>query len=148
MRHDDEVCAVVVTDVVNRADVRMIEGRDRAGLAIESRATVGIVTELARQNLDGYRAIEPRIACLIDLAHATRAERLEEFIRAETRAQAKAHRVGTMTEGEIRADYSWKGDSLAGLSASVNSRTSCRCGCKWPRRHDQFRRVHSRSLES
>jgi hypothetical protein len=40
MLHDEERRAVLLADVVERADVRMIERRNRLGLALESLAKV------------------------------------------------------------------------------------------------------------
>ena len=40
--HDQEIDAVLVADVIQRADVRMGQPRDRAGLALESLASIGV----------------------------------------------------------------------------------------------------------
>ena len=82
----EEVDAVLMPDVVQRADVRMIERRDRARLALEALAQLRIRRERRRQDLDRHRAIEPRIARPIDLAHATRADERDDFIGAEVHA--------------------------------------------------------------
>ena len=44
-----------------------------------------------RQDLDRDRAIEARVAGLVDLAHATGAKRAEDFVWAETGAGGKCH---------------------------------------------------------
>ena len=66
-------------DVVERADVRMIELRDRARFAIEPLAELRIGGEQVRQDLDRDDAIEAGIAGFVDLAHAARAERRRGF---------------------------------------------------------------------
>jgi hypothetical protein len=59
---------VIGADVVDRADVRMVEGGDGAGFALES------FVEFFFGNFDGDRAIEAGIAGSVDLSHAARAE--------------------------------------------------------------------------
>ena len=59
-----------MADVVERADVRMIERRDRARLALEALAQLRVGRERRRQDLDRDRAVEPRVAGAVDFAHA------------------------------------------------------------------------------
>ena len=80
-----------VAHVVQRADVGMIELRDRAGLAVEALAELRIGGERVRENLDRDRAIEARVARLVDLAHAAGAEGGEDFVRAEASAGLQCH---------------------------------------------------------
>jgi hypothetical protein len=58
---------IVGTDVVQRADVRMIQRRNRLGFPLEA------VGELLVGCLDGHDAVEACVACFVDLAHAPRA---------------------------------------------------------------------------
>lgn len=74
---------VVVTDVIERADVRMVELRDGLGLALEPKPELRVLRELRRQNLDGHAAVEPRVASLPHLTHAARANARDDLIRAE-----------------------------------------------------------------
>ena len=85
--------AGVRSEVVNREDVGMRERRDRLGFAFEARKGRRILGELIRQNLDCDVAIERRVASLVDLAHAARANRRENLVRAETDASRESHRV-------------------------------------------------------
>jgi len=73
----------MLVDVVDRADVGMIELRDRFRFARETLAELRIVGERARQHLDRDRTVEPRIACAIDLSHAAGAERRDDLVRTE-----------------------------------------------------------------
>jgi hypothetical protein len=74
--HDQEVDAVLMANVVEHADVRMIQGGNGPGLALETRA------ELLMAN---------RIAGLVNLAHAAPAHRLEDPVRPEFRPRFQAH---------------------------------------------------------
>jgi hypothetical protein len=81
--HDQERPAVLVPDVVERADVGMIQLRDRPRLAVEPFAKLRVGGQRFGQDLDRDDAIEPRIASLIDLAHAARSDGGENLVRAE-----------------------------------------------------------------
>ena len=78
-------------DVVERADVRVIQGRDRARLSLEPCAELRVVRDVVRKDLDGHRAVEPRVACLVDLPHATRAERRHDLVRSQPSAVTERH---------------------------------------------------------
>ena len=78
-------------DVVDRADIRVLERGDRAGLALESRAPLRIGRHVGRQHFDGDRAIEPRVAGLVDFAHPAGAERREDLVGAEAGAGGESH---------------------------------------------------------
>ena len=91
MRHDQVVRAIDVADVVDAADVRMIERGNRPRLAFETCTQIGIAGDFSWQDLDGDCAIEARVAGFVDLAHAARAERAEDFVRTESGAGGKCH---------------------------------------------------------
>ena len=83
--------AVVLADIVERADVRVSEGRDRARFALESLAELRVGGKDARENLDGDGAVESRVAGPVDLAHAAGAERRHDFVRAEADSGHQGH---------------------------------------------------------
>ena len=84
--HHQVLDVAVAADVVHHADVRMGERGDGARLTLEAQPSLGIRGEIRRQDLDGDGPIEPRVAGLVDLAHAASAERRLKLIRAETSA--------------------------------------------------------------
>ena len=81
MRHDQVVRAIDAADVVDAADVGMVQGRDGASLALEAGSQIGIASDLTRQDLDRDRPIEARVACSVDLAHPARADLGGDSIR-------------------------------------------------------------------
>jgi hypothetical protein len=89
--HDEERDGVragggaLVADVVQRADVRMVQGRDRARFTLEALA------ERAGDRLDRNGAIQPRVDRAIDLAHAAGADLRGDFVDAEARAGGETH---------------------------------------------------------
>ena len=75
-----------MADVEQRADVRMIERRDGARLAVEAVAQLRVGGERRGEDLDRDGAIEPRIAGAIHLAHPTLADECDDFVGAEAHA--------------------------------------------------------------
>ena len=65
---------IVIADVVNRADIGMVERRDGAGFALEAPQAIAVGREGGGKNLDGDLSSEARIARAIHLAHTTSAE--------------------------------------------------------------------------
>src|SRR5207248_398988 len=77
---------VVRADIVNLADIGMIQRGDGANLALEP------VAEALGRYLDCHFATHPRIACTVDLAHAACAEWRDDLVRAEPGAGSERHR--------------------------------------------------------
>jgi hypothetical protein len=66
---------IIGTDVVERADIGMIQRRDSAGLTLEP------VAELLRRKLDGHFAPEPSVGSTVDFAHSSSAESPRDSVR-------------------------------------------------------------------
>jgi hypothetical protein len=76
-----------VTNIVERADVRVVEAGDGFRLALKSLACLRSTVAVFRQNLDGDCAVEAAISGLVDLAHAPHADRRENLVRAKARVR-------------------------------------------------------------
>ena len=72
---------VVGSDVVQRADIGMVQGRDGPHLAL------GSLAELLGGHLDGHVPTDAGITCAIHLAHAAGADSGGDFVGAEPRAR-------------------------------------------------------------
>ena len=72
--HGDEVPAFVLVDVVDGADVGMVEGRCRLRLALESLERVPVPGHLFREELQRDGALEPGVFRLVDDTHPPAAE--------------------------------------------------------------------------
>ena len=92
--HDDVANAVLFADVVELADVGMIQGRDGAGFAFEACVRFGFFGEMFGENLDGDGAVEAGVARAVDFAHAACAEAGLNFVGAELGAGSERHWVG------------------------------------------------------
>src|SRR5437773_1589988 len=90
-------CAVnsggaVATEIVERADVRVIERRYRPRFAFESLPRAGLVAHARAEDLDRHDAIEPRIDRAVHLAHTAGPKRCLDFVGTEARACVQRHR--------------------------------------------------------
>ena len=81
--HHEKWMARRLTHVVNNANIRMIQRRSSARLALET-FTRNFSRKGLRQDFDGYLAIQPRIPGPIHFAHTALTNRRDDFVRAET----------------------------------------------------------------
>ncbi len=102
------VDVVVVADVVQRADVRVIEVRDHPGLALEALPGLRLIGKMPRQYLDRDHAVETCVARAVDLAHSPLADLLDQAVVGQ-------HLAGLYRHGVLPKP--WVGWSLCGLAA-------------------------------
>ena len=74
---------IVRPDVVDLADVRMVQRSDRTRFLLESVEAIGVGRERRWQHLDRDLAPQSRITSAVHLAHAARADRRENLVRTE-----------------------------------------------------------------
>jgi len=72
--HDDVEPVLVFADVVNGADVGMVQRGCGAGFALEAFARLGILGQIFRKKLKRYTAAEALILSFVDHAHSATAE--------------------------------------------------------------------------
>jgi hypothetical protein len=68
--HHEVADAVLLSDIMEGADVGMVQRRDGSGFAVETLPGVGILGKLRRKNFDGNSAIQASVARAIDFTHA------------------------------------------------------------------------------
>ena len=130
--HDDEVDTVLATDVVERADVRMVQARDRARLLLEALLELGVIGKMRRQHLDGDGAIEPCVPGFVDLAHTAGADGREDLERTELCSGFERHRVlGSLYQREATA-VERAPSTLRPVEDDLQSRFSSKRTCKPP----------------
>ena len=78
--HRDELPALELADVVDRADRRMIEGRGGSRLALEPLERQLIRGRVGGQEFQRERAAEPRVLGLVNHTHAARTDLLDDTI--------------------------------------------------------------------
>ena len=77
---------VIRADIVQRADVGMIERGDGARLALEA------IVELARGNLDRDGPVEARVGAEVHLAHAALADHRQNLVVTKLFAGGQGHK--------------------------------------------------------
>ena len=78
--------AFVVTDVEQRADVRVGQPRYRSRFMQEPQSRRGRRQRRFVENLDRDQAVQSRIACLVDLPHPSGAKLRQNFVRPQALA--------------------------------------------------------------
>ena len=72
--HGYEGTSLIVIDLVNGADIWMIEGRRGSRFAFEALQGPRIAHRMIRKKLQGNQTAEADVLCLIDDTHAARTE--------------------------------------------------------------------------
>ena len=78
--HGDERLAVLLADVMNRADARVIQRRCGLGLTSKPLQGLAILGHAFRQELKGDKAVQPRVFGLVDNTHAAATELLDDAV--------------------------------------------------------------------
>src|SRR5437879_4814884 len=81
--HHQEIGVVLLTDVVKRADMRMVQAGNGARLPHNSFMYFRAIGKISSQYRDGYKALQPSICSLVDLAHAAFAQERQDLIRPQ-----------------------------------------------------------------
>src|SRR6185436_18727395 len=81
--HGDERAAVLLADVVDRADVGMVERRGGPGFTLKAAQGLGITRQIAGDELERHRTVQARIFGFVHHAHPAAAELLEDAVVRE-----------------------------------------------------------------
>ena len=76
------VNAVLMANIVKRANVGMFKRRDGARLALKALAEFAVRRKMLRQDLDCHHTIKAGITGAIDLSHAACARQRKQFVGA------------------------------------------------------------------
>ncbi len=99
--HHQVVDAVVVTHVVQGADVRMVELGEGARLALEAGGQLRRIPQPPRQHLDRHLALEALVPGPVDLTHAAGAQGGDDGVGAEAGAGGQGHGSGLSRTGGV-----------------------------------------------
>src|SRR5215467_9087738 len=78
--HRDESLAILLVDLVNGANVGMVEGGCRLGLAAKAHQSLRILGHLVRKEFQSNEAVQFRVLGLIDDAHPATADLLDDAV--------------------------------------------------------------------
>ena len=81
--HGDEGAAVLLADVVNGADVGMVQSGGGPRFALEPAQRLPVARQVVRQELEGHEATESSVLRFVDHAHAAAAELLDDAVVGE-----------------------------------------------------------------
>ena len=68
--HHDVGLAILLPDVINRADIGMVQRGSSLRLALKASQRLGIAGHFVGQELERHEAVEARVFGLVDNAHA------------------------------------------------------------------------------
>jgi hypothetical protein len=91
--HHQVIDPILTPNVMQHADVRMIQARDGFGFALEALLANRIRRELRWQNLDCHGALEARVSRPIHFAHPACAKRRRDFVGAKMCAWRERHKL-------------------------------------------------------
>jgi hypothetical protein len=97
--HYDEGMAVVILDVVDGADVGVIQPRRGPSLALKAVQRLAVAEQVVRNELQGHMAAEAHIFRLIDNAHASTADFPQDSIVGDCLAD---HEGKSAVRGYVR----------------------------------------------
>src|SRR5689334_21724627 len=78
--HGDECLSTLLTDVVNRADVRVIQSGRGASLTAKAFQRLRVSGQFFGQKLQSYKATQPAVFGLINDTHPAAAEPLDDAV--------------------------------------------------------------------
>ena len=100
--HQQVIKAVGLAEVIDGDDVGMVEPRQRLRLARETLGKARVFLLLAGQDFQRHEAVEPRLARLIDHAHAAAAQAFKDFQLRELAGDLLQGRRGFRLRGATR----------------------------------------------
>ncbi len=89
--HHQVVHTVLMADVVERANIGMVQRRDGSRFALETLPGFGVFGKMLGKNLDCNGAVESRVPGAIHFAHSARPKRRLNLVRPKFRARVKPH---------------------------------------------------------
>ena len=78
--HDNELLAFVLANVVDGANIGMIQGGGGTGLAPKALQRLGVAGKLLGQELEGDHTAQAHILGLVDHSHAAAAELFQNLV--------------------------------------------------------------------
>jgi len=92
--HGDEDSAIGITNVVDRADIGVVQGRGSTRLALEALSQVPIVRIIFRQEFQGNETTKASVLCLVNDTHASRPQLSQDVIMRDDVTNHLGERCG------------------------------------------------------
>ena len=94
--HDEEFDRTLAADVVERADVGVIQAGDGSRFAFEA------LGDSALTDFDGNGTVQARVAGFVDFAHSPCAQQGDDLVRPEAGLLGQEHRPAMIHDGPSR----------------------------------------------
>lgn len=91
MLHYQVAHAILLADIVERADMGMIQAGNRFGFTLETLPAFGVGNPVGRQDFDRDGPVQAGIAGFVHFAHAAGAKGSENLVRAQPGAGGEGH---------------------------------------------------------
>jgi hypothetical protein len=78
--HDDEGLAILLADVVDGADIGMVEGGSGLGFALKAGEGLRIAGNFFGQKFEGHKAAKARVLGFVDNAHAAASKLFDDAV--------------------------------------------------------------------
>ncbi len=121
--HGDERSPVLLADVIDRADVRVVQRRGGPGLALKAAQGRGITGSSSETNFSDHRAVKPRVYGLVDHAHAAAAELLDDAVVRERLTDQRIGAGLTAVVAALDPASSRAARSIAGAARNLSARS-------------------------
>src|ERR1700730_10982233 len=78
--HDEERMALLLPDLIDRADIGMVESRSSLSFSLEAGQGLGVTGEVIGQKLQGDKSVQGHVLGLVDHTHPAAAELLNDTV--------------------------------------------------------------------
>src|SRR5271157_4555463 len=109
--HDEEGASVLLADVMNGTDVRVIQGRGRPRLPLETAERLRVVSNFVGQKLQGHETVQSDVLGLVNHAHSATTQLLDDAVMGDGLADKGTTAIWRLfallkSEGACRRVYS------------------------------------------
>src|SRR5262245_34532046 len=97
---------VAIADIEDTKNIGVIQRSQNLGFLLKAGAAGRVASEVRGQNLQRNITPQPRVARPVDLAHAARAQRRDDFIRSEFVSRDERHVIRSLlASSTMRANW-------------------------------------------
>src|SRR5208337_3397478 len=109
--HHEEGAAVLLADVINGADVGVIQGGSGPRLPLETCERLRVVSDFVRQKLQGHEPVQSDVLGLVNHAHSATTQLLDDAVMGDGLADKGTTAIWRLfallkSEGACRRAYS------------------------------------------
>src|SRR5262249_46030252 len=124
--HDDEGLPLVLPDVMDGANIRVIKRGGSTRLALEPLQGLAVLCQFFRQDLHGYQAAEPGVFSLVHYSHPTTTQLFQNAIVGDCLANhgKRTQALGSILLGrtcwQVNARILGQKDSVSDIRARLS----------------------------